>query len=44
VGARTMSSHAIWKYVNVQRLSIFVGQSIDRGTQWVVFEPNDESA
>jgi phage tail sheath protein FI len=42
-GARTMSSDPMWKYVNVRRLFIFVEQSIDRGTQWVVFEPNDET-
>jgi phage tail sheath protein FI len=42
-GARTMSSDAAWKYVNVRRLFIFVEQSIDRGTQWVVFEPNSDS-
>ena len=41
-GARTMSSDAMWKYINVRRLFIFVEESIDRGTQWVVFEPNDE--
>ena len=41
-GARTMSSDAMWKYINVQRLFIFVEQSIDRGTQWAVFEPNCE--
>lgn len=41
-GARTMSSDAMWKYINVRRLFIFVEQSIDRGTQWAVFEPNDE--
>jgi phage tail sheath protein FI len=41
-GARTMSTDTQWKYVNVRRLFIFVEQSIDRGTQWVVFEPNDE--
>jgi phage tail sheath protein FI len=41
-GARTMSTDSQWKYVNVRRLFIFVEQSIDRGTQWVVFEPNDE--
>lgn len=41
-GARTMSSDAMWKYVNVRRLFIFVEQSIDRGTQWAVFEPNAE--
>jgi uncharacterized protein len=42
-GARTMSSDAMWKYVNVRRLFIFVEQSIDRGTQWAVFEPNYEA-
>jgi phage tail sheath protein FI len=42
-GARTMSSDAMWKYVNVRRLFIFVEESIDEGTQWVVFEPNDET-
>ncbi len=41
-GARTMSSDPQWKYVNVRRLFIFVQQSIERGTQWVVFEPNNE--
>ena len=41
-GARTMSSDAMWKYINVRRLFIFIEQSIDRGTQWVVFEPNYE--
>jgi phage tail sheath protein FI len=41
-GARTMASDAEWKYVNVRRLFLFVEESIDEGTQWVVFEPNDE--
>jgi len=41
-GARTLSSDPDWKYVNVRRLFIFIENSIDRGTQWVVFEPNDE--
>ena len=40
-GARTLSSDPIWKYVNVRRLFLFVEESIDEGTQWVVFEPND---
>jgi len=40
-GARTLSSDSRWRYVNVRRLFIFVEQSIERGTQWVVFEPND---
>lgn len=42
-GARTMSSDGMWKYVNVRRLFIFVEESIEEGTQFVVFEPNDES-
>jgi phage tail sheath protein FI len=41
-GARTTSSDPDWRYVNVRRLFIFVEASIDRGTQWVVFEPNAE--
>jgi phage tail sheath protein FI len=41
-GARTLSSDSDWKYINVRRLFIFIEKSIDRGTQWVVFEPNDE--
>jgi uncharacterized protein len=41
-GARVVTSDSAWKYINVRRLFIFVEQSIDRGTQWVVFEPNDE--
>lgn len=40
-GARTMSSNPEWKYINVRRLFIFVEESIEQGTQWVVFEPND---
>ncbi|MEM7335778.1 MAG: phage tail sheath C-terminal domain-containing protein [Chloroflexota bacterium] len=42
-GARTMSSDPEWKYVNVRRLFMFVEESIDEGTQWVVFEPNDDA-
>jgi phage tail sheath protein FI len=41
-GARTLSSDSQWKYINVKRLFIYVEASIDQGTQWVVFEPNDE--
>jgi phage tail sheath protein FI len=41
-GARTLSSDPDWKYINVRRLFIFIEHSIDRGTQWVVFEPNSE--
>lgn len=42
-GARTLSADAQWRYVNVRRLFIFVEESIEEGTQWVVFEPNDEN-
>lgn len=31
-----------WKYLPVRRLALFIEESIFRGTQWVVFEPNDE--
>ena len=41
-GARTAASDPAWKYLNVRRLFIFVEKSIELGTQWVVFEPNDE--
>lgn len=41
-GARTLSSDPEWKYVNVRRLFLFVEKSIERGTQWAVFEPNAE--
>lgn len=41
-GARTLSSNALWKYINIRRLFIFVEESIKAGTNWVVFEPNDE--
>ena len=40
-GARTLSSDPAWRYVNVRRLFNFVEKSILGGTQWVVFEPND---
>jgi len=41
-GARTLARmDQSWRYINVRRLFIFVEESIRRGTQWVVFEPND---
>ncbi len=40
-GARTMASDPEWKYINVRRLMLFIEESIDEATQWVVFEPND---
>jgi phage tail sheath protein FI len=42
-GGRTTTSDTEWKYVNVRRLFIYLEHSIDRGTQWVVFEPNNEA-
>jgi len=41
-GARTLSSNGLWKYVSVRRLFIFLEHSIYDGTQFVVFEPNDD--
>lgn len=41
-GARTVSSNALWKYVNVRRLFIYIEESIRTSTNWVVFEPNDQ--
>ncbi|MBV9927284.1 MAG: phage tail sheath family protein [Acidobacteria bacterium] len=41
-GGRVITSDSDWKYVNVRRLLIFLEHSIDRGLQWVVFEPNAE--
>ena len=41
-GARTMTSDSEWKYVNLRRYFAFLEHSIDRGTQWAVFEPNGE--
>ena len=39
-GARTISSDPEWIYVNVRRYFNYVERSIDRSTQWAVFEPN----
>ena len=45
-GARTMDGADVtasqWKYVPIRRLALFIEESLFRGTQWVVFEPNDE--
>lgn len=41
-GARTISSDPEWKYVNLRRYFAYLEHSIDRGTQWVVFENNSE--
>jgi hypothetical protein len=46
-GARTLvgadQAGSEWKYVPVRRLALYLEESLFRGTQWVVFEPNDES-
>ena len=42
-GARTLSSDPSWNYVNVRRLFNMIESSIMDGTQWVVFEPNDQA-
>ncbi|HEX8127973.1 MAG TPA: phage tail sheath subtilisin-like domain-containing protein [Pyrinomonadaceae bacterium] len=39
-GARTTSSDPEWKYVNLRRYFAYLERSIDKGTQWAVFEPN----
>ena len=45
-GSRTLAGADLlaseWKYVPVRRLALFLEESLYRGTQWVVFEPNDE--
>lgn len=46
-GARTMHGQdtrgSEWKYLNVRRTALFIEESLYRGLQWVVFEPNDEN-
>jgi phage tail sheath protein FI len=45
-GARTLQGDdrlaSEWKYIPVRRLALFIEETLYRGTQWVVFEPNDE--
>jgi uncharacterized protein len=45
-GSRTLNGNDMlasdWKYVPVRRTALFIEESLYRGTQWVVFEPNDE--
>jgi phage tail sheath protein FI len=45
-GARTLAGDndraSEWKYLPVRRMALFLEESLYRGTQWVVFEPNDE--
>ena len=46
-GARTLAGGdalaSEWKYLAVRRLALFIEESIHRGTQWAIAEPNDES-
>jgi uncharacterized protein len=42
-GARTFSADPEWRYVSVRRLFLFIEESVEEGTQWVVFEPNDDT-
>lgn len=42
-GARTISSDPEWKYVNLRRYFVYLERSIDKGTQWAVFEPNGQA-
>jgi uncharacterized protein len=46
-GARTLQGNdqagSQWKYVPIRRLALFLESSLYDGTQWVVFEPNDET-
>lgn len=41
-GGRTLGADPEWRYVNVRRYFLFLERSIDKSTQWVVFEPNGE--
>jgi phage tail sheath protein FI len=41
-GARTLSSDPAWRYINVRRLFNYLEKSILNGTDWIVFEPNDQ--
>jgi uncharacterized protein len=40
-GGRTTTSNTDWQYISVRRLFIYIEKSIQQGTQWVVFQPND---
>jgi phage tail sheath protein FI len=42
-GARTLASDPSWRYLNVRRLFNMIETTILQGTQWVVFEPNDQA-
>jgi len=43
-GARTLADEASeWRYINVRRLVNMIKESIENGTRWTVFEPNDKT-
>jgi uncharacterized protein len=42
-GARLISSDPEWKHVNLRRYFAYLEHSIDKGTQWAVFEPNGDA-
>jgi phage tail sheath protein FI len=43
-GARTLAAEASeWRYLNVRRTCNMLKESIEEGTRWIVFEPNDHS-
>lgn len=42
-GARTLSSDPAWRYVNIRRLFNYLEETILTGTNWAVFEPNDDA-
>jgi phage tail sheath protein FI len=42
-GARTISSDPEWKYISVRRYFAYLEHSVDKGTQWAVFENNNEA-
>lgn len=42
-GSRTIAADPLWQQVSIRRLFIFLERSIQLGTSWVVFEPNDGS-
>lgn len=41
-GVRTMSSDPQWRYIHKRRIFLNVAQSVEQGTRWAVFQPNDE--
>jgi hypothetical protein len=42
-GSRTIAADPLWQQASIRRLFIFLARSIELGTQWVVFEPNDRA-